>query len=102
MALTKYEQETTALMNREDDYAQIFSGNARHIRQIREDDRFEVTHVGYDPETNEVDSVTAKISLEHFDVLTGLKRKKRELSDEERKAMGARLAAAREARKASA
>ena len=99
MVLTKYEQETHVSMNREDDVAQVYTANARHIRAIQKDDRFTVRHVSFDPETNEVEAITAEISLEHYDPLTGLKRKKRELSDEERKAMGERLAAARAAAK---
>lgn len=112
MALTKYEQETTALMNRDDDFAQIFSGNARHIRTILADDRFEVIERNYEQDTDEetglsvntdrLESVTARISLEHFDVLGGLKRRKPVLTDEERAAQGARLAAARAARKSAA
>ena len=42
MALTKYEQETTVSMNREDDFVQIYSANARHIRAMKADDRFVV------------------------------------------------------------
>lgn len=111
MALTKYEQETTALMNRDDDFAQVFTGNARHIRQILDDDRFEVIERNYEQDTDEktglsvatdrLESVTARISLEHFDVLGGLKRRKKPLTDAERKAMGERLAAARAARAAA-
>lgn len=99
MALTKYEQETHVSMNREEDSVQVYTANARHIRAIQKDNRFEVTHVSFDPETNEVEAISAKISLEHYDPLTGLKRKKRDLTDEERKAMGERLAAARAAAK---
>lgn len=99
MALTKYEQETTVNMNREDEYAVVDTRNARHIRAIQKDDRFDVQTVHLDEETGEVEAVIAHISLEHFDPLTGLKRKKRELTEEERKAVGERLRAAREARK---
>lgn len=100
MALTKYEQETHVSMNREEDEVRVFTANARHIRAIQKDDRFTITYINYDPETNEVDSINATISVEHYDPLTGLKRKKRELSDEERAAMGQRLAEARAARRA--
>lgn len=97
MALTKYEQETHVNMNREDGYATVFTANARHIRAIQKDDRFEIITEGFDPETKELDTVLAHISLEHFDPLSGLKRKSQNLSDEERKARGERLKAAREA-----
>lgn len=99
MALTKYEQETNVNMNREDGYAVVFTANARHIRQIQKDERFEIVHEGFDPETKDLDNVTAHISLEHFDPLSGLKRKSQNLTDEERKARGERLKAAREAAK---
>lgn len=100
MALTKYEQETNVNMNREEDYAVVDTRNARHIRAIQKDDRFTIVQSYRDDETGEVDSVIAHISLEHFDPLTGLKRKKREMSDEERAALGERLANARAKRNA--
>lgn len=99
MALTKYEQETNVNMNREDDYAVVYTRNARHIRVIQADNRFQIMDKSYDPETKELEGVTARISLEDFDPLTGLKRKKRDLTDEERKAMGERLKASRDAKK---
>jgi len=99
MALTKYEQETTVNMNREDDYAVVDTRNAKHIRAILADDRFTLKYAFLDEETGETEALIAHISLEHFDPLTGLKRRKRELTDEERKAMGERLAASRAAKK---
>lgn len=95
MALTKYEQETNVNMNREEDYAVVDTRNARHIRAIQKDDRFTIVQSYKDEETGEVDSVIAHISLEHFDPLTGLRRKKQNLTDEQRAAAGERLAAAR-------
>lgn len=102
MALTKYEQETTVNMNREDVYAVVDTRNARHIRAIQSDDRFTIKYSTRDEETGEIDGVTAHISLEHYDPLTGLKRKKRDLTEEERLAMGQRLKEARAAKRVEA
>ena len=99
MALTKYEQETTVSMNREDDFVQIYSVNARHIRAMKADDRFVVHDDFFDEETGEVESVTARISTQHFDPLTGLKRRQKPMSDEQKAIVAARLTAAREAKK---
>lgn len=101
MPLTKYEQETIVNMNREDDYAVVYTRNARHIRAIQKDDRFEVVAEATDPETGELEGVTANISLDHFDPLTGLKRRVH-LTEEQRLARGERLRLARAARKQGA
>lgn len=100
MTLTKYEQETHASMNREDGYAVIDTANAKHIRIIEKDDRFRVVDRWNDPETGELVGIIAHISLDHFDPITGLKRRSANLSEEERAARGERLAAARAARNA--
>jgi len=99
MALTKYEQETVVTMNREDDYAVIFTRNARHIRMIAADDRFEVQSSAPD-ENGAVEELIAHIKLDNFDAIKGLKRRQKELTPEQRAKRDAALAAARAARNA--
>ena len=98
MALTKYEQETHASMNREDDYAVIDTANARHIRVIEKDDRFTIVKRVVDHDTGELISVIAHISLDHFDVIGGVKRRQKPLTDAEKQILAERMAKAREAR----
>ena len=98
MALTKYEQETHVNMNREDEQVLIYTANAKHIRAIRKDDRFVIIDEYLDDD-GEIEAIRVSIDSSSFDPITGLKRRSKPLSDEERQARVERLRAAREAKK---
>lgn len=93
MTLNKYEQETTVIGNRMDDFVQIYSANPAHLRKMRNDDRF--TEIQTDPDG---ESASFSISVKDFNPMTGLRRRRKEMSPEKRAALAAQMASMRESR----
>lgn len=93
MALTKYEQETTVTMNREESVVRIFTANPSHIRKFKADDRFTVTFTTFSPEdTNVVESISGFIHVDDYSPLTGFKRRRKPMTEDEKQVLRDRFA----------
>jgi hypothetical protein len=82
------EQETTVTAGRDDDTVQVWTNNTVHLRRLRKDPRA-TEHKG--DETSGHFTIPADM----FDPLKGFRRARRQMTDDERAAASARLAAAR-------
>lgn len=82
------EQETTITFGRTEDVARVYTSDSRHLWRLREDDRATETDGGEDWATFTVP--TSQVSPLKF-----FKSKRAPMSDEQRKAAGERLRAAR-------
>ena len=86
---TLQEQETTITTTRGDEFVLIYTANPFHIARLDKDDRAEFVsgiRTGEDPYAN------YRVHTSHWNPLGGFKRR---MSDEQRKAAGERLRAAR-------
>lgn len=95
MALTKYEQETTVTMNREESTVRIFTANPKHIRAFQRDDRFTTLTSMCDDE-GEVVGITGTIATDDYDPLTGFKRRRKPMTEDEKQVLRDRFANALE------
>lgn len=96
------EQETTISMGRMDAYMDIWSNNIVHVRKLEKEER--AVRVSPDPEMPEDDfaawldagfGAEYRVDAEDASILTVFKRKRAPMSDEQRKAAGERLRAAK-------
>ena len=85
------EQETTVTAGRDDDTVYVWTNNPVHLRRLRKDPRATETH-------GDEWAAHFTIPTAAFDPLKGFRRATRPMTDDERAAASARLAAAREAR----
>lgn len=86
--MQKDEWETTITYDQMDQVVSIYSTVPKHIRKLRSDERFRVWRDGGD-------WIHGSINAADFNVLGGFKRKSKPMSEEQRAAAVARLAAAR-------
>lgn len=92
--MTKDEHETIVTVSRTDDTVSIYSTDPRYIRKLQKDDRFTITreHV----EDGELAAVDATIPQSAYNALTGVKRRSKPMTPEQRQAVSERLRRARE------
>lgn len=97
MALTKYEQETTVTMNREEGVVRIFTANPSHIRKFKADDRFTAVTTIRDIEPpHAVESISGFIHVDDYSPLTGFKRRRKPMTEDEKQVLRDRFANALE------
>jgi hypothetical protein len=84
------EQETTVTAGRDESHVYVWTNNPVHLRRLRKDSRATET-------AGDTGSGHFTIPSESFDPLKGFRRTRRPMTDDERAAASARLAAARQA-----
>lgn len=82
------EQETTVVAGRTDSYVEIYTTNTVHLKKLRADSR--VAEI-----KGEEDWATFRIPSGMYDPISGFKRQRRQMSEEERAAAADNLAKAR-------
>lgn len=92
MSLNAHERETVITVSDGADTVHIWTAQRTVITKLRKDDRFTITGEGEHDGTN---WVSATIPAEKWNPVTGAKRN-RTMTDEQRRAAGERLKAARE------
>lgn len=90
-----YERETSITLNDEEDVVRIWSYQAPFVRRIRDDDRFTITEEGV---RDGAEYVAATIHKSQWRPWSGLKRRARPMTEEERQRAAQRLAEGRKAR----
>lgn len=83
------EQETTVTAGRDENVVRIWSNHLPHVRKLRKNSR--VVQVSGDDTEG-----FFEVASSDYDPLIGFRRKGKPMTDEQRAAAGARLAAARE------
>jgi hypothetical protein len=85
------EQETSIIAGRSDDHVEIYTTNSVHLKRLRADDRVAEVKGGEDWGQFRVPAVM-------YDPLTGFKRQRKPLTEEQKAASAANLAKARASR----
>ena len=91
--MNAFERETIVNASDGDDIVRIWSAQKKFIRRLMKNER--VTLVDSREKAGEIVSASFEIAAEHWNPVTGIKRKGRALTPEEKAAASQRLAAAR-------
>jgi len=86
--LTKAEQETVVRDDRDDPLVYIYTANPTNIRRAKADSRFTLVR-------EDAESAQFTIPRVQFNILGGLKRRRKPMDEAQRKAAGERLAKGR-------
>ncbi len=89
---TPEERETTVTVTDADAVVRVWSNRRRDVSKLRKHPLFQVENSGFDGSTEWVEGT---IPSDKWNPVTGIKRKARQLTDEQRAAAGERLRRAR-------
>jgi len=89
-------QETTVTQGRDDDYVRVWTSNPVHARKLEK-----LSFVIKDSGNADDHGGFYRIPADRYDVLTGFRRQRSPMTEEQRAAAAMRLKAAREAKEAT-